>query len=57
MCPNTRQIIEPFVEQQGAMIIDGGLATALEVHGCDLDDSLWSARILMPSSMDFFATG
>jgi homocysteine S-methyltransferase len=32
---------EPFA------ILDGGLATALERDGCDLDDPLWSARILL----------
>lgn len=32
---------EPFA------ILDGGLATELECDGCDLDDPLWSARILV----------
>ena len=34
---------------QGTMILDGGLATELEARGCDLDDELWSARILLES--------
>ena len=29
------------------MMLDGGLATTLEAHGCDLNDSLWSARTLL----------
>ncbi|WP_269054201.1 homocysteine S-methyltransferase [Paenibacillus tundrae] len=29
------------------MILDGALATELEQHGCDLDDRLWSARVLL----------
>ena len=29
------------------MMLDGGLATTLEAHGCDLNDSLWSAKILL----------
>ena len=29
------------------LIIDGGLATTLESHGHDLDDPLWSARLLL----------
>ena len=29
------------------MILDGALATELESHGCDLDDPLWSARVLL----------
>jgi len=28
------------------LVIDGGLATRLEHHGCDLSDELWSARLL-----------
>jgi homocysteine S-methyltransferase len=31
----------PFV------ILDGGLATQLEARGCDLDDPLWSAKVLL----------
>ena len=34
---------------QGTMILDGGLATELEARGCDLDDELWSARVLLES--------
>jgi homocysteine S-methyltransferase len=29
------------------MILDGALATELERYGCDLDDPLWSARVLL----------
>ena len=39
--------ILPFLEKQGALILDGGLATELEALGCDLNDELWSARLLM----------
>lgn len=42
---NTNPII-PFIQRQGALILDGGLATELERHGCDLSDDLWSARLL-----------
>ncbi len=38
--------ITPFLSQQGFLVLDGGLATRLEAHGCDLSDSLWSARLL-----------
>ncbi len=38
--------ISPFLQQQGALILDGGLATELERRGCDLRDELWSARLL-----------
>lgn len=33
----------------GTAIIDGGLATELERHGADLNDSLWSAKCLLTS--------
>lgn len=38
--------ITPFLQQQGALILDGGLATELERRGHDLSDELWSARLL-----------
>jgi homocysteine S-methyltransferase len=38
--------IMPFLERQGALILDGGLATLLEARGHDLSDHLWSARLL-----------
>jgi homocysteine S-methyltransferase len=43
----TREIpFQPFLEQQGCLILDGGLATELEYAGYRLEDSLWSARLL-----------
>lgn len=49
---------------RGVMVLDGGLATALESKGCDLDDDLWSARVLMESPelirqvhLEFLAAG
>lgn len=36
-----------FLERQGVMILDGGLATELEARGCDLRDELWSAKVLI----------
>ncbi len=38
--------IQPFLDQQGVLVLDGGLATQLEARGCDLRDALWSARLL-----------
>ena len=37
----------PFLENQGFVVLDGGLATALEDRGYDLRDPLWSARVLL----------
>lgn len=39
--------IERLLAEQTVMILDGGLATELEALGCDLDDPLWSARVLL----------
>ncbi len=39
-------LFEPYLRQQDAVIVDGGLATELEARGYDLRDSLWSARLL-----------
>ncbi|MGH2538827.1 MAG: homocysteine S-methyltransferase [Candidatus Promineifilaceae bacterium] len=37
----------PFLEKDGLLILDGGLATELERRGHDLSDALWSARLLL----------
>ena len=42
-----RNPILGMVEEQGVVVLDGGLATALEERGCDLVDELWSAKILL----------
>lgn len=39
--------LAPFLETQGVVILDGGLATELEAHGFDLNDELWSAGVLL----------
>ncbi len=56
--------IAPFVEGQGIMMLDGGLATELEARGHDLNDELWSARLLLDAPeavrqvhLDFLAAG
>lgn len=38
---------EPFLRAQGFVLLDGGLATALEERGHDLADPLWSAKVLL----------
>ncbi|MCA9954754.1 MAG: homocysteine S-methyltransferase [Anaerolineales bacterium] len=39
--------IEPFLDYQNAFILDGGLATELEARRLNLNDPLWSAKILL----------
>ncbi|WFF40057.1 homocysteine S-methyltransferase [Salinicola endophyticus] len=41
-----RNPVAQIVERFPFMIVDGALATELERHGCDLNDPLWSARVL-----------
>jgi len=56
--------IEAIVKTQGTLILDGALATELEARGCDLNDPLWSAKILLEKPqlikqvhLDYFAAG
>jgi homocysteine S-methyltransferase len=39
--------IEAGLKKYSPLILDGALATELETHGCDLNDPLWSARVLL----------
>lgn len=39
--------IQPLLDQQGVVILDGALATELEARGADLRDPLWSAKVLL----------
>ncbi|WP_420630065.1 homocysteine S-methyltransferase [Candidatus Leptofilum sp.] len=39
--------IRPFLDHQNVFILDGGLATELEARRHDLNDPLWSAKILL----------
>jgi homocysteine S-methyltransferase len=38
--------LAPFLQAQGAIVLDGGLATTLEEMGSQLDPKLWSAGLL-----------
>jgi homocysteine S-methyltransferase len=43
----TADPLVPFLERDGVVVLDGGLATELERRGADLGDPLWSARLLV----------
>ncbi|GAB1470821.1 homocysteine S-methyltransferase [Chloroflexota bacterium] len=56
--------IESILNHQPIAIIDGAMATELEARGCDLNDDLWSARILLEQPelihavhLDYFNAG
>ncbi|MCM3019304.1 homocysteine S-methyltransferase [Priestia megaterium] len=55
-----QQILHTFP----VIVLDGAMATELERYGCDLNDSLWSAKVLMEQPelikrvhQDYFAAG
>ncbi|OWA33142.1 homocysteine S-methyltransferase [Saccharibacillus sp. O16] len=39
--------IAAILDNHPVLILDGAMATELERHGCNLDDPLWSARVLL----------
>ena len=45
--PTSKSPFGSFLDRQKVIVLDGGLATRLEASGHDLDDDLWSARILL----------
>jgi homocysteine S-methyltransferase len=45
----TMNPIQTILNQYPLMILDGAFATELEKRGCDLNHSLWSAKVLMES--------
>jgi homocysteine S-methyltransferase len=47
MKPTGQNPILRILEGQGVLVLDGGMATALESRGCDLVDELWSAKVLL----------
>ena len=38
--------LRDLIAAKGSVVIDGAMSTALESLGCNLNDSLWSAKIL-----------
>lgn len=40
-------LFQPLLASAGVVILDGALATELERRGADLNDALWSARLLI----------
>ncbi|EKY3197015.1 homocysteine S-methyltransferase [Cronobacter turicensis] len=56
--------LTPLLNQQPFVVLDGALATELEARGCNLADSLWSAKVLMEQPeliyavhLDYFRAG
>ena len=56
--------IEQILNRFPIVILDGAMATELENYGCNLNDRLWSAKILMENSelikkvhLDYFRAG
>jgi homocysteine S-methyltransferase len=56
--------LQPFLDHFGVVILDGALATELERRGANLDDPLWSAKMLLDGPdlirqihLDYFLAG
>ncbi|WP_050179855.1 homocysteine S-methyltransferase [Domibacillus robiginosus] len=56
--------IQSILTEFPVIVLDGAMATELERHGCQLNDSLWSARVLMETPelikqvhLDYFNAG
>jgi homocysteine S-methyltransferase len=61
--PSTDPLAQ-LLADDGCIVLDGALATELQARGCDLDDPLWSARVLLEQPeliydvhRDYFAAG
>lgn len=59
-----RHRLTDLIARRGSVVIDGAMSTALEKLGCDLNDKLWSAKVLIedPEKIlqvhrDYFAAG
>lgn len=57
-------LLQPFLQRQRALVLDGALASELERRGFDLADPLWSARVLLEAPQavvelhyDYFVAG
>lgn len=56
--------LRPMLAEQSLLLLDGALATELERRGCNLNDPLWSARVLLEEPalirqvhLDYFLAG
>lgn len=56
--------VATLLATHNTLILDGALATELEARGCDLSDSLWSAKVLIENPeliyqvhLDYFNAG
>lgn len=59
-----RDPLKEIIDKQGYVLLDGGLATELEARGGDLNDRLWSAKMLMDNPelirdvhLDYYRSG
>ncbi|MEL7185289.1 MAG: homocysteine S-methyltransferase, partial [Pseudomonadota bacterium] len=41
-----------LLERDGPALLDGGLATQLEAQGCEINDALWSAGLLLTAPQE-----
>ncbi|BCW74855.1 homocysteine S-methyltransferase [Arthrobacter sp. NicSoilB11] len=60
----SRRSLSTLLDAGAGLVADGALATELEARGCDLNDALWSAKVLLEQPelirdvhRDYFAAG
>ena len=60
----TPNVLGELLNAQGIVVLDGAMATELEQRGADINDPLWSARVLLEQPalieavhFDYFAAG
>lgn len=56
--------LRALLAQKGLLVIDGAMGTELEARGCNLNDKLWSAKVLLDNPqliyqvhLDYFRVG
>lgn len=61
---NPGDTLSDLLQKQGFIVLDGGLATELARHGCDLNNNLWSGDVLLKNPsliqqvhLDYFLAG
>ena len=47
MTPTIFHPLADLMARRGTVVIDGAMSTALEALGADLNDSLWTAKVLL----------
>ena len=57
-------VFSKLIQEKKLVVVDGAMATELEARGCDINDALWSAKVLTENPeligqvhYDYYAAG